>query len=379
MTAADHMAAFLARQTCQRVDFDALAGAADAGDSSLPASPRRRRILADAARTLAHRGLATLPKGSNGWDYSADPPLPRWVKRPPAARPPRRQNAPHAYVEPLRFATTMRLTAADHALLGPINALLRDQPEAEIVPVADRSYELYGDEKRLKNIERHHLVTKGLLDLTVHLRARPTPAPLAMYELGPAPWLLIVENTAAFTSLRDIFSTWPDRSQVGWLGFGQGDHLIASLPTAQASFRERDHPVDTLLLYADLDLEGMYCAQKTSERARAVGLPPLQPAAGLYQALLTRPPRTHPPVAANDAHGAATWLPPHLAAPVAQLLTDGLVLRHEALPLPQLRSLFVPDTPLLPQILGTGPPVTQTIPQPSPRPALALAPRGPST
>ncbi|MDT0488172.1 hypothetical protein [Streptomyces doebereineriae] len=363
MTATDHMAAFLAQQPCQRVDFDALAGAVDAGDSSLATSPRRRRILADAARALAHRGLATLPKGNDGWDYSAHPPLPRWVKRPPAARRPRHQPAPHAYVEQLRFATTLRLTAGDHALLGPVNALLRDQPEAEIIPVADRSYELYGDEKRLKNIERHHLVTKGLLDLTVHLRARPTPAPLAMYELGPAPWLLIVENTAAFTSLREILGTWPDRSQVGWLGFGEGDHLIASLPTAQASFRERDHPVDTLLLYADLDLKGLCCAQKATERAHAVGLPPLQPAAGLYQALLTRPPRSHPPVAADDAHAAASWLPPHLAAPVAQLFTDGLVLRHEALPLPQLRSLLTPNAPLLPQIRDIGLPIKPVISQ----------------
>ncbi|MFF7651739.1 hypothetical protein ACFZCY_18605 [Streptomyces sp. NPDC007983] len=376
MTAADHMAAFLARQPRQRVDFDALAGAADAGDSSLAASPRRRRILADAARTLAHRGLAILPKGSDGWDYSAHPPLPPLGQTPachPATPPP---THPHAYVEQLRFATTLRLTAGDHALLGPVNALLREQPDAEIIPLADRSYELYGDEKRLKNIERRHLVTKGLLDLTVHLRARPTPAPLAMYELGSAPWMLIVENTAAFTSLRDVLGTWPDRSQVGWLGFGEGDHLIASLPTAQTSFRERDHPVDTLLLYADLDLKGLCCAQKASERAHAVGLPPLQHAAGLYQALLTRPPRTHPPVAADDAHAAATWLPPHLAAPVAQLLTDGLVLRHEALPFPQLRSLLIPNTPLLPQIRGMTLPTTPAISQPPPR--SAPAPRDPS-
>ncbi|MFE0061848.1 hypothetical protein ACFWZ5_37780, partial [Streptomyces sp. NPDC059003] len=319
------------------------------------------------------RGLVTLPKGSGGWDYCASPPLPRWVQRPPAERPLCREHAPRAYVEPLRFATTLRLTAGDRALLGPVNALLRDQPDAEIIPVADRSYELYGDEKRLKNIERHHLVTKGLLDLAVHFRARPTPAPLAMYELGPAPWLLIVENTAAFTSLRDILGSWPDRSQVGWLGFGEGDHLIASLSTAQASFREREHPVDTLLLYADLDLKGLCCARKASERAHAAGLPPLEPAAGLYQALLTRPPRSHPPVTDDDAHAAATWLPPHLAAPVAQLLTDGLVLRHEALPLPQLRSLLVPDAPLLPQIRGITPVTSQTSPRSAP------APRGAGT
>lgn len=252
MSAADHMAAFLAQQARQRVDFDALAAAADTGDSSLATSPRRRRVLADAAHTLNNRGLATLPKGNDGWDYSSHPPLPRWVRRSQAVRSACRQPGPRAYVEQLRFATTVRLTASDHALLGPINALLRDQPEAEIVPLADRSYQLFGDEKRLKDIERHHLVEKGLLNLTTHLRARPHPAPLAMYELGPAPWLLIVENTAAFTSLREILSAWPDRSQVGWLGYGCGDHLIASIHTALNSFRERDHFIDTLMLYADL-------------------------------------------------------------------------------------------------------------------------------
>lgn len=350
MSATDRMAAHLTRQPRQRVQFDVLAGAADAGDSSLATSPRRRRILADAAHGLQRRGLAQLPKDSAGWDYSAHPPLPRWVKRPQPARSSRRRPVHRAFVEQLSFATTLNLTAADHALLGPVNALLRDEPDAEIVPIADRSYQLFGDEKRLKDIDRHHLVAKGLLDITAHLRARPTPAPLAMFELGPAPWMLIVENTAAFTSLREILSAWPDRSQVGWLGFGSGDQLIASIPTALTSFRERDHPVDTLLMYADLDLDGLHCAQQASHRAQAVGLPPLLPATGLYQALLARQPRSHPPAAASEALTATAWLPPHMAPSVAQLLADGLVLRQEALPLPRLRALLIPDTPLLPKL-----------------------------
>ncbi|WP_327321073.1 hypothetical protein OG735_40970 [Streptomyces sp. NBC_01210] len=356
MSAADRMAAHLAQQPRQRVDFDALAGAADTGDSSLATSPRRRRILADAAQALQRRGLAQLPKSSAGWDYSAHPPLPRWVKRSQPARSPRRRPAPRAFVEPLSFASTLNLTAADHALLGPVNTLLRDEPDAEIVPLADRSYQLYGDEKRLKNIDRQHLVAKGLLDVTAHLRARPTPAPLAMFELGPAPWMLIVENTAAFTSLREILNAWPDRDQVGWLGFGSGDHLAASIPTALTSLRERDHPVGTLLMYADLDLDGLHCAQQTSHRAQAAGLPPLLPATGLYEALLTGQPRSHPPAAADEALAAAAWLPPHIAPSVAQLLTDGLVLRQEALPLPRLRALLTRDAPLLPQLRDGAPP-----------------------
>ncbi|MBW8699073.1 hypothetical protein MBT84_05690 [Streptomyces sp. MBT84] len=350
MSAADSMAAHLAHQPRQRVDFDALAGAADAGDSSLATSPRRRRILADAAQALQRRGLAQLPKGTAGWDHSAHPPLPRWVKRPQSARPSRGRPVHRAFVEQLSFATTLNLTAADHALLGPVNTLLRDEPDAEIVPLADRSYQLFGDEKRLKDIDRHYLVAKGLLDVTAHLRARPTPAPLAMFELGPAPWMLIVENTAAFTSLREILGAWPDHSQVGWLGFGSGDQLIASIPTALTSFRERDHPVDTLLMYADLDLDGLHCAQQTNHRAQAVGLPPLLPATGLYQALLTGQPRSHPPTTAEEALTVTAWLPPHLAPSAAQLLAGGHVLRQEALPLPRLRALLTPDSPLLPQL-----------------------------
>lgn len=182
-----------------------------------------------------------------------------------------------------------RCPRRSHALLGPVNVLLRDEPDAEIVPIADRSYQLYGDEKHLKDIARHHLVAKGLLDVATHLRARPTPAPLAMFELGPAPWMLIVENTAAFTSLREILGAWSDRGQVGWLGFGSGDQLVASIPTALASFRERDHPADTLLMYADLDVDGLHCAQQASHHAQTVGLPPLLPATGLYKALLRAP------------------------------------------------------------------------------------------
>ncbi|MET8676141.1 hypothetical protein ABZW18_00670 [Streptomyces sp. NPDC004647] len=357
MTAADRMAAHLAQQARQRVEFDALARAADQGDSSLPTSPARRRVLADAAHELARRGLARLPGGPGGWDYSAHPPLPRWIQRMPRPRSPRPRPGPRAWVPQLSFATTLQLSAADHALLGPVNAHLRDHPDAEIIPLAERSYELYGDEKRLSRIEHHHLVTAGLLNITNHLRARGTPAPLAMLELGPAPWLLVVENSATFASLRQIFAAWPDHAQVGWLGYGSGDQLVASLPTAADSFRERDHPVTDLLLYGDLDLDGLQCAQQANARARAAGLPPLTAAAGLYQALLGRRPRRLSPAAPGDVRAAVSWLPAHLAEPVQQMLTAGIVLRQEALALPGLRAHLDPGAPLLPQLHGDPRPV----------------------
>ncbi|MFD4862864.1 hypothetical protein [Streptomyces atratus] len=232
-------------------------------------------------------------------------------------------------------------------------------PDAEVIPLAERSYQLYGDEKYLHGIERHRLVTRGILDIADHLRARPAPAPLAMYELGPAPWLLIVENSAAFTSLRRILAAWPDRSQVGWLGYGAGDQLVASLPTAADSFCERDHGAADLLLYADLDLDGLECARQADAKGRAAGLPALMPAVGLYQALLTRRIRQVSPAPAERVREAVSWLPADMASSVANLLISGKVLRQEALPLPVLRARLDPTSPLLPQLRGplTGHPL----------------------
>ncbi|MFJ2627667.1 hypothetical protein ACIO6T_30775 [Streptomyces sp. NPDC087532] len=355
MTPADRMAAHLARGACQRVEFDALADAAEHGDSSLSASPDRRRVLADAAQELARRGLAQLPRGRHGWDCSAHPPLPLWVKRPSRPRTVRTRPGPRAWVPQLAKVSTLRLTSGDHALLDPVNALLRDQPDAELIPLAERSYQLYGDEKYLHGIERHRLVTRNVLDITDHLRARPAPAPLAMYELGPAPWLLIVENSAAFTSLRQILASWPDRGQVGWLGYGAGDQLVASLPTAADSFRERDHAAAHLLLYADLDLDGLECARQADARGREAGLPALVPAVGLYQALLVRSTRQVSPAPAERVREAVPWLPADMATPVGDLLISGKVLRQEALPLPALRAHLDPASPLLPQLRGPLP------------------------
>ncbi|MET9378813.1 hypothetical protein ABZX98_32550 [Streptomyces sp. NPDC002992] len=352
MTPAEHMTAVLAHQTRSRIDFDLLAQAADAGDSSLPTSPLRRRILAGAAAQLVGAGTIRLPAaGGRGWDHSTEPPLPLWVDRLTPRRARTQRPGPRAWVEPLAFAVHLPPSRADHELLAPISDHLRDHPDAEPVPIPERSYELYGDEKRLARISSHRLVTTGLLKISDHLRAFPAPAPLAMFELGPAPWMLIVENSAAFTSLRRILKGWPRRDEVGWLAYGGGDHLIASLATCLETFEERQHPIEDLLLYTDLDLDGLECAQQAAVRARDVGLPPLVPAVGLYAKLLTRPPRTVTHGNAARVRAAAAWLPEPIAGKASSLMLHGQVLRQEALPGPEVQAWLNPARTVLPQLL----------------------------
>ncbi|MET9039310.1 hypothetical protein [Streptomyces mirabilis] len=287
----------------------------------------------DAARELAAGGLVRLPVGDRGWDRSAHPPLPRWVEHTVPRRVRARRPGPRAWVGALAFAAHTVLSKADLALLEPLNVFLRDRPDAQHVPLAERFYELYGDEKFLSRPDTHRLVAAGLLSMSEHLRAFPSPAPLAMFELGPAPWLLIVENSAAFTCLRRILGAWPAPEEVGWLAYGGGDHLVASITTCTESFTERRHPVADLLLYTDLDVDGLECAQLAAARAQQAGLPQLAPAAGLYRALLHQRPRPWPPAAAEKIRDAVSWLPAPLAHQAEQLLLDGHVLRQEALPL----------------------------------------------
>lgn len=352
MTPADRMALCLACQSRTRIDFDVLARAADDGDASLPTSPLRRRVLAEAVGELATAGLLRLPRTHGGWDHRASPPLPRWVDRAAArgARPAR--SKPRAWTEALSFATRTRLSEADLALIEPMNPFLRDHPDAEPVPLAERLYQLYGDEKYLSRPDTHRLFASGQLSVTTHLRAFPAPAPLAMFELGPAPWMLITENSASFTSLRRVLSAWPEPSQVGWLAYGGGDHLAASIATCAESFAERRHPVTDMFLYTDIDVDGLEGARLAAERARQAGLPGLVPAAGLYRALLQQKPRASPAAPPDRIRAAVTWLPTPLDRQAEQILLGGQVLRQEALRLDHLRTCMTPATVLLHQLQG---------------------------
>lgn len=113
---------------------------------------------------------------------------------------------------------------------------------------------------------------------------------------------------------------WPDRDQVGWLGYGAGEQLIVSLPTAVDAFRERNHPVDRLLLYADLDLDGLECARQADERGRKAGLPVLLPASVSSGHCLTRDARSVPAAPPPRLREAESWLPPDMASEVFDLL-----------------------------------------------------------
>jgi hypothetical protein len=326
-----------------RVPLDVVVQAAYASDSSLLTAPDRRERLAQLFQDLASLGSIRLPTGTSSWDHSALPALPQWVDRVTTAKPARSAAAPRAWVDELAFATSTPLTPAERILLARINDFLRDGGRsAELIPLRERSYELFKEEKRLDNLSESRLVIAGLLSLNTHLRAYPTPPPIPIVELGHAPWALIVENSATFSSLRTILGrrAKSDRSEVGWLCLGSGKLIIQSIASLAERLTETGHHLATIHYFGDLDLEGLEIAQRASNRAISLGMPPLSPAVHLYTALLQRPDRSTVPADVGRIAAAARWLPNRLTTPVAEMLQRERCLRQEALPLPAIREVI---------------------------------------
>ncbi|RSS82926.1 hypothetical protein [Streptomyces sp. WAC06614] len=243
----------------------------------------------------------------------------------------------------LPFLEGRRLSPHDYRLFTRLNDLiLAGSATRELIPLRDRSFELFGDEKFLDGIHDAKWVTDGLLSIDTHLRAYLTPEPLNIIELGPAPWLLIVENTATFDNLRRILRQWPCPHEVGWIAFGDGDRIAASITTLPERLSETGHPLTEILYYGDLDYDGLHCVTLASQRSVAAGLPPLTPASGLYAALLTCARRSATAIAPDAARTVSTWLPAPLAARTTLALSSGTVVRQEALQLTTLSRRLVP-------------------------------------
>ncbi|MEV6923944.1 hypothetical protein AB0M46_05450 [Dactylosporangium sp. NPDC051485] len=251
-------------------------------------------------------------------------------------------------MDELEFAATAVLSPAERNILVRINDFLRDGGRtAEPIPLRERSYQLFQNEKRLDNLTESRLVVSGLLSLETHLRAFATPPPLPIVELGSAPWALIVENVATFTSLRSVLRhmATANRAEVGWLCLGSGKLVIQSIASLAERSVETGHRIVTISYFGDLDVEGLEIAQRASDRGISIGLPPLQPAVQLYEALLQRPDREAEPADPLRIQAAARWLPEELAPMVVTMLLSNRCLRQEALPLPMIRKILSGDSP----------------------------------
>jgi hypothetical protein len=230
----------------------------------------------------------------------------------------------------LAWAADLRFRADELERLKRVNAWLRDlDPGEPVVPVRERSLELFGDEKMLERLLGGRLFFDGGLSLEL-LRARTVHPPFVCHRISAAPVLLVIENHHTYDS---FVRTLGAGGRVGVVAYGAGSAFVGSVTYAN----DLDPPVEEIRYFGDLDARGLRIPVD-ADRARGPLLPPVRPAEHLYRRLLELGVRAAaPPVPAEIAARLVSWLPADLRDEVAAMLAGGCRMAQEAVGFKALR------------------------------------------
>lgn len=307
--------------------------AAHDADVSFAGSPDARARLLAAVSEIEASGDIRLPASQSGWDGTVRPALPMWVMRRGEERVVRTPQPPVVWHASLGWAAANyvagRWTPDETRLLLAVNRLAFAGGPARVVPMAERSLELLGNEKALDGLTRGRLFEDGRLTFE-SIGAIKTPPPFTWVRVGPGPVLLVVENAATFFSLANLA---PADSPLGFVAYGGGNAFPATVEFIRDLPALANHggPITDVRYFGDLDAEGLDVARRADDAARRADLPAVLPAVGLYARLLRAgTAQADAQVAPERATSLVEWLPTTLRADTFRHLAEGHRLAQEA-------------------------------------------------
>jgi hypothetical protein len=268
------MAVLVAASRRRRVHLSDLLEAAASVDRTAASAVGWRARVRAALEDLRNSGAVEWPKAS--FDRSATPALPTWVARParPRPEPPKRRvpvwRAELAWVADAEPA----MSIAEVNLLAAVNDWLA-RGEQPVVPLRERSLEIFGDEKLLESLLLGPLFGPGRL--TLDLLAAESCWPEVVQSLtGDGSDWLIVENYTTYVSVARAAARCGYPNRVIWGSGNQIGTRLASLAvTGQVPGRA--------WYFGDIDTGGFKVARSAVTRAGELGLGGLAPAWGLYR------------------------------------------------------------------------------------------------
>jgi len=240
----------------------------------------RRRELHSDLQVLADAGRVRLPRQERSWDHTAAPPLPKFVTVSPTAIPKptatRVRGAAVGWRPEMHWAARERDWSPRRAAdLIAINRFLSGAAERPVVPLRERSVQLFGDEKRLGALLADSRVFgPDRLTLDMLRTHRTSPPFISRSRTADRDDALIVENWDTFVTLAE------HGPPVGTVLYGAGAHVTAALPSLGAK------PPAALWYFGDLDTAGLAMAARANSTACDLDLPPVRPAKRLYRLLL---------------------------------------------------------------------------------------------
>jgi hypothetical protein len=207
-----------------------------------------------------------------------------------------------------------------------------------MVPLRERSLQIWGNEKRLDALRRSALFREGYISLEL-LRCYEVAPPL-VFEAIPnpsAPVLLVIENLHTYESFR----RWNRIVRAyAAIVYGQGSEFRSTVRDLPRACREVG--ASRAEYFGDLDREGL-CIPVQARRALADSGSELvlEPASRWYALLVSigRPLRCPRRELGEDGHAALAWLGVPTGPAVAALLDSGRRLAQEDVGTEQLTDL----------------------------------------
>ncbi|MGW6741405.1 Wadjet anti-phage system protein JetD domain-containing protein [Streptomyces sp. NPDC055025] len=279
----------------------------------------------------------------NIWVYSPPPP-----KEPEVIMPPLHQKMSRVANEWNRKAKQLTAYVA-------VNEWLMSDPNRTPVPLCERALEIFGKrkfltyfpepEKAFRDVSFGWLFSdrqymRDFLDvlksepplLTEVYLAKAGKRGYASMDRGDI--LFVVENYTTCWSMAEALKTLDHG--LGHLAWGIGKSFVSSVRSIRP-----DHGVEAIRYFGDLDASGLAIPIRADAEARAAGLPPVVPAANLYDALFelgTPLPGKEKPVTRARAEELAAWLCERHREQAVELLIKGERLAQEWVGLRHLRT-----------------------------------------
>lgn len=327
---AARFAAALDANSGGQVRLEALWAMLQSAAPELLSSSAKRERLAGLLDELAAAGHCRLPRSPSSWERQGRPPLPTFVRVPRSPVPPRLDVLAHPWLPDVAaWVPTARLSRVQLDDLAVINGwLARGGPNGTVLPLRERSYDIFKDEKRLDLLVGGALFRPGRLTLE-HLGAAVVHPPFVAERVSLATGLLVVENHNTYWSVlaaAHAHVAAGANCRFGWIAYGAGRQLEGSIGSAHAL-----HPAPTEIRYfGDLDADGIDIPLNTSQVAAGTGLPSVVAHPPLYD-LLVELGHRRPAISKTAVPAAAaTWLGHELAERVPTVLAGAERIAQEA-------------------------------------------------
>lgn len=225
-----------------------------------------RPKLADILSTLAAEGNISLPKGKSL--YTGTPRLPAWIIRNDLEKKSRERLEGHIWVQELAFLANQPLEENNDWLI--LDRWLKSGGrKADVIPVRERSLEIFNDEKRLDSFLRRKPFTTGLVSLET-FRCYYVAAPIA-WQPGPETARLlpgiVVENSNTYSTVSEF------NKRSGWfayVAYGGGNAFTATQEGVSEVAAAYGH--DTVYYFGDIDWDGLEIPAMAARRLAIRGI-----------------------------------------------------------------------------------------------------------